>query len=71
MRPYSHIKLTEFPDVKDIQSEGRHSSVGKFREKGGDFKSYTRSADSRRATRRHLKKKNANRVAREARRTGE
>jgi hypothetical protein len=71
MKPYSHIKLIERPDVGDIQSEARHSSVGKLPEKGGDYKPYIRKAAARKAARRHLKKENANREAREARRDGE
>jgi hypothetical protein len=41
MRPYTHIKLIDAPDVGDIQAQARKSSVGKLPEKGGDFKSYT------------------------------
>ena len=30
MRPYNNIKLTECPDIYDIQSEGRRSRVGRL-----------------------------------------
>ena len=54
MRPYRTIKFTEFPDIGDIQAEGRASHVGRFAEKGGDYKPYIRSAKVRRAVRRKL-----------------
>lgn len=49
-------KDIEFPDVGDIQHYGFASHVGKFREKGGDFKSYIRNAAHKRTTRRHFKR---------------
>jgi hypothetical protein len=55
MKPYETIRLTECPDVGDIQSEGRASHVGKLREIGGDFKPYLRTP-KRKATRRGLKR---------------
>jgi hypothetical protein len=70
MKPYRTIRLTEQPDVADIQAEGRKSSVGRFAEKGGDFKPYTRNASARKAVRRALKKADKNRQAREDRRNG-
>jgi hypothetical protein len=30
MRPYRNIKLTEYPDVGDIRSEGRRSAIGRI-----------------------------------------
>jgi hypothetical protein len=55
MRPYGiprHLEV-EFPDVADIQRYGMKSCVGKLK---GDQHSYTRSAESRRQTRRFFKK---------------
>lgn len=46
----------EHPDVSDIQKYGMKSCAGRFKEKGGDFKSYTRKSSSKRAVRRHWKK---------------
>ena len=57
MRAYGlETTLIASPDVADIQAQARKSSVGHFRTKGGDFRSYTRSAASRAATRRTLKR---------------
>lgn len=50
------------PDVGDIKNFALKSSTGRFREKGGDFKPYTRSAKARRATRRIYKKAERARV---------
>jgi hypothetical protein len=57
MRPYQHLRLEQFPDVADIQREGRASHVGKLREKSGEFKPYIRNAKARRAVRRLLKRR--------------
>jgi len=57
MRPYSNIRLTEAPDVGDIRSEGRKSSVGRL-----DGRGYFKNRVSKRATRRALKKANRNRA---------
>ncbi len=56
MHPYNFRKLTESPDVGDIKEEGRKSSTGKYPEKGGEFKGYTRKSRNKRATRRYLKR---------------
>ena len=55
MKPYENKKLNEFPDVADIQEEGRKSSVGKISGKSGDTRPYSRSKN-RKATRRTLKR---------------
>jgi hypothetical protein len=55
MKPYQTIKLTECPDIADIQADGRHSSVGKLPNKTGEYRPYCRSAH-RKAVRRHLKR---------------
>jgi hypothetical protein len=64
MKPYRTIKLIEFPDIADIQAQGRKSSVGRLPEKGGDFKPYVRSAKCRASARRALKKADKNELAR-------
>ncbi len=46
----------EYPDVGDIQHFGMKSSVGQFPTKSGEYRSYTRSAESRRSTRRLWKR---------------
>lgn len=46
----------ESPDVGDIKSYGLKSSTGRYKEKGGDYKGYTRSSKAKRATRRIFKK---------------
>ena len=46
----------EGPDVGEIKSLGLKSSTGRFAEKGGDYKPYTRNAESRNATRRTFKR---------------
>lgn len=62
MRPYQNHRLEEWPDVADIQFEARASHVGKFREKCGVFKPYTRKARKRRAQRRFLKRQDRQRT---------
>lgn len=59
MRPYG-VKTIKHPDIIDVQFMGSKSSVGKFREKGGDFKSYNRGAISRAKARRFWKRKARN-----------
>lgn len=57
MLPYKTIRLEEFPDVADIQRDGRASHIGRFAERNGvDFKSYIRNASAKRSTRRYLKR---------------
>ena len=46
----------EHPDVGDIQEYARASHVGRFPEKGGDFRSYMKTSKKRKATRRIWKK---------------
>lgn len=58
MRPYG-LEYDLIPgggDVADIRALARKSSVGHFATKGGDFRSYTRSAASRAQTRRAFKR---------------
>lgn len=55
MKPYQTNKLTEFPDVADIQADGRKSCAGKFAGKSGDYRPYSRSKN-RKSTRRGLKR---------------
>jgi len=50
MQPYG-VRVIEYPDVGDIQEMGSKSSCGKFKEKGGDYKAYTRSAGKNRIRR--------------------
>jgi hypothetical protein len=61
MRPYNNIRLNEFPDISDIQAEGRQSNVGRVYTPEGEYKSYTRNPDSRRAVRRALKRRDKQR----------
>ena len=56
MRPYKTKRLTEGPDVGDIQCEGRKSSIGKLKTKSGEYKPYTRSGKQRKRIRRRLKR---------------
>lgn len=62
MRPYQTHKLEEFPDCGDIQAEGRKSSVGRLRGKGGYRASI--NAKSKRASRRYLKRADKARICR-------
>jgi hypothetical protein len=64
MRAYQTHRFEEFPDVADIQRDGRASHVGKLPEKSGEFKPYRRNAESRRATRRTLKRRDKQRMNR-------
>lgn len=50
-------KDIESPDKADIRHYGLKSSTGKFKSKSGEYKSYTRSAVSRNATRLYFKRK--------------
>jgi hypothetical protein len=61
MKPYKTIKLTEDPDVADIQSEGRKSSVGKLPAKNHEYRPYSRSKNRKRI-RRILKRKDKRRI---------
>lgn len=51
MKPYKTIKLTEYPDVADIQNEGRKSSVGRIPNKEHEYKPYSRSKNRKRIRR--------------------
>lgn len=62
MKPYETLKLTESPDVGDLQREARKSSVGHFPNKSGDFHSSVRDSSDRRKTRRSLKRSDKNQV---------
>jgi hypothetical protein len=63
MRAYETYKFEEYPDVGDIQGDGRKSCVGRFREKGGDYKPYSKP-NKRKVTRRYLKRADKARVDR-------
>ncbi len=58
MKPYGLNKKFDlgFEDVLAIQVAGRKSSTGKFPEKSGKYKSYTRNSKTRNANRRYFKK---------------
>ncbi len=57
MRPYGlEYALIESPDVADIQAHARKSCIGQLATRSGEYRSYTRSAASRAATRRTLKR---------------
>lgn len=56
MRPYGNIKLTDGPDCRDLDVEGRKSSAGNIRGKGGDYRSNA-SPRSKAASRRNLKRR--------------
>ena len=60
MRPYGMTPI-KWPDVADIQEMAAKSSTGRFREKGGDFKSYSRKIKKRRN--RILQRRRARRAA--------
>jgi hypothetical protein len=54
MKPYGlfgQYLYVEHPDVLDIQFMGAKSSTGRLREKGGDFKPYSRTTGKRRVRR--------------------
>jgi hypothetical protein len=63
MRPYQTRKLEEFPDCGDIAEEGRKSSVGRLRGKGGYYRASI-NAKSKRASRRYLKRADKARICR-------
>lgn len=56
MKPYG-VKVIEHPDVADIQEMGSKSSAGKHPGYSDDFHPYTRSKESRAATRRYWARK--------------
>lgn len=64
MKPYKTIKLIDSPDVADIQADGRKSSVGNLRGKGGDYRGIQKSR-KKRASRRYLKRSDKARVDRQ------
>lgn len=51
MKPYQNRKLTEYPDVADITSEGRASHIGKLKRGRGYC-----SSKGKKAARRNLKR---------------
>lgn len=55
MHPYKMIRLTECPDVADIQKEGRRSAIGKLKE---DKHGYFRKPIKKKIARRRLKRRN-------------
>lgn len=61
MKAYETIKFEEFPDVADIQADGRKSSIGKFPSKNGEYKPYIRSSNKKKV-RRYLKHKDKMRM---------
>jgi hypothetical protein len=54
MKPYQTIKLIEYPDIADIKSDGRKSSVGRV-DDGRDYHGYCRSKHKK-ISRRHMKR---------------
>lgn len=63
MRPYGYNGIGKskkfdygYEDVLAIQVTGRKSSLGKFSEKSGEYKSYTRNSRKRKSSRRYFKK---------------
>lgn len=61
MKPYTTKKLEEFPDISDIQRDGRKGSIGRTPEKCGDFKPYVRSKQKK-LMRRNMKRADRNKV---------
>lgn len=58
MIAYRFIRFSEYPDIADIQSEGRASHIGRVRfeaSREGEFKNYNRNPRSKKAIRRYLK----------------
>lgn len=60
MKPYGYTRTGKtrqwnltWEDVSDIQIGARKSSIGKFPEKCGKYKSYTRSTKNRKRMRRY------------------
>jgi hypothetical protein len=63
MKPYGYIKTGKsvkfnigYEDIEDIRIAGRKSSIGRFAEKCGIYKSYTRNSNSRKKARRYFKR---------------
>lgn len=59
MKPYGlpRDKDIEYPDKADIRQYGLKSSTGRLKTKSGEYKSYTRSAENRKKSRRYFKRK--------------
>lgn len=62
VRAYRTIRFIEYPDVADIQSQARKSSVGRLDERG-----YIRNTERKRAIRRMLKRRDKANAIREGR----
>lgn len=56
MKPYG-VQIEENQDVAAIQFTGRKSCIGKFPSKSGEYKSYIRKSNNKRAIRRYWKRK--------------
>lgn len=54
MRPYKYYKFAEYPDVMDIQRDGRKSRVGRLE---GDESTYGRNTERKKKIRRALKRR--------------
>ena len=59
MKPYGvpRGKDIEYPDKADIRQYGLKSSKARLKTKSGEYKSYTRSTENRKKTRRYFKRK--------------
>jgi hypothetical protein len=51
------VKIVEWPDVGGIQAMASKSSTGRYPEKGGDYRSYTRNILNKNKVRRYWKRK--------------
>jgi hypothetical protein len=56
MKPYG-LQIIEYPDVADIQFMAAKSSIGRMPSKSGEYRSYTRSVQVKKAMRRYWKRK--------------
>lgn len=57
MRGYGLPRLFKYPDVGDIHELGLQSSAGHLPGKGGDIRSYFKSSQDKRQTRRIYKRR--------------
>ena len=69
MKPYYTISLIDYPDNRDLQTQARSGHVGHLPRPSGDFRPSIRSAAARRSIRRHLKRKDKQRLDRYFRET--
>jgi hypothetical protein len=59
VKPYG-LSIEEYPDVGDIKSQGRKSSVGTIKSKGGEYRGYHRNKTEKARVRRYYKRKARN-----------